>query len=372
MAFTPAGWHGGGIRAAGARPSLSVRRPQRRSSRRSHVRCAHVLVLNCEKGGHAFLGGYLSSALLAAGHTVKVQQAGKEGGPACSQYDSLASAHADSFSVSYGPPDASSAAGSFDAVYDNFAKDSATAAASLAAGAAGAEVFYVSSAGAYAEPPMGLAPSLVGDSASGGTITAEDALRTAGVCAAAFRPIYIFGRHSAKRAYLDFFFDRAVRARPIYIPGTGSELTSLTEVRDVAGMMASALGKGLKDETFNATSTRGVTFDGVAQLVASVVGRDCIVRHYDPAWAEKHVEGFAVKKVFPFRVRHFFADPKEARNKLGWEPQFSGSVAQLLGSIGEAYEEYKELGLHEKEMSFPMDDAISKAIADEQGNMHLR
>jgi hypothetical protein len=207
-------------------PAVALRGGPRMSAAKTGRK---VLVINTKGGGHAVIGPHLAESLLAAGHAVHLLQVGPEStkGP-FARYRALADNHPDHFSLSYGDVSEESVpVNTFDAVYDNNAKDVDDVKAVISAGKAGAEVFYVSSAGAYAYNPA-LAPHLVGDSAKGPTIDVENALRANGVSSACFRPIYIIGPGSAKREYTDFFFDRIVRDRPLPIPGTGAEFTSIT------------------------------------------------------------------------------------------------------------------------------------------------
>jgi nucleoside-diphosphate-sugar epimerase len=200
-----------------------------------------VLVINTKGGGHAVIGPHLAESLLAAGNAVHLLQVGPEStkGP-FARYAALADKHPDRFSLAYGDVSEESVpVDAFNAVYDNNAKSVDDVEAVIRAGKAGAEVFYVSSAGAYACNPA-LAPHLVGDSAKGPTIDVENALRANGVSSACFRPIYIIGPGSAKREYTDFFFDRIVRDRPLPIPGTGAEFTSIT-VRSLSKKLSTAV-----------------------------------------------------------------------------------------------------------------------------------
>ena len=45
-----------------------------------------------------------------------------------------------------------------------------------------------------------------------------------------------------RRRQQEWFFDRLVRGRPLPIPGSGMELTSVTHAEDLAAMIASAVG----------------------------------------------------------------------------------------------------------------------------------
>ncbi|KAI0559143.1 NAD(P)-binding [Gracilaria domingensis] len=320
-----------------------------------------VLIVNTKGGGHGHIGLHLARTLLEKGHSVDMFQMGSETskGPV-GKYPQLA-AEFPSFSVRYGEVTDQSVGSGYDAVYDNNAKSLEDIAPVIKAGKDGAEVFYVSSAGAYKYDPN-VAPHLVGDAAKGPTIDVENAIRDSGVSSVNFRPTYIIGSASSKREYTDYFFDRIVRGRPILLPGSGSELTCLTDVRDVAGMLAAAVGRGLKNETMNMVNTRCISFDGVVKLCEKVCGKEAKVVHYDAEQMKHKIEGFQVKKAFPFRPRHFFADPFEAQVKLAWEPRFSGTGEGLLNTLRLCYEEYLQLGLDKADVSFVLDDQILEHV----------
>ncbi|GAB0495130.1 hypothetical protein MMPV_006428 [Pyropia vietnamensis] len=344
-----------------------------------------VLIINAPSGGHSVIGPHLAEALLAAGHQVHVHQVGT---PAADtqpfdRYPPLAAAHPAAFSLSHGAAaEALTAAGQcssggaatalppLDAVYDNASKAVADAAPALAAAAAGAEIFFVSSAGAYAYDGT-RAPHVAGDPAAGPTIDVEAALRDAGATGAVFRPIYILGPGFQNRQYSDWLFDRIRDGRQIPIPGVPDALTCLTDVRDVAGLLASALGKGLAGEIVNATSPRGVTLRGVVALAAAAAGADPVavadrVVWYDPAVAAAAMEGYVAKKAFPFRPRHFFADPVPASpavaDTLGWQAVHSGDATGLAAMFADAYDSYVALGLDQRVVDYAMDDAILAVV----------
>lgn len=318
----------------------------------------NVLIVNTKGGGHGHIGLYLARTLLEDGHKVHIHQVGKSNSSEpMKQYPTLEKAYTDRFSVAYGslPPVFDK---SYTAIYDNNAKSEEDIAPVIeTARDSGAQVFYVSSAGSY-KYDGNKAPHEIKDAASGSTIEVEDAIKTAGVCSANFRPIYIIGQHTSKREYIDFFFNRLVRDRPIPIPGSGDELTSITDVRDIATLLASAIGKDLKDNTFNCVNTRAVTFDAMIQMCAEACGRAITTIKYDPKKMEKLIDGFTVKEAFPFRPRHFFADPLEAQRILGWEPLISGSRDGLSSSIKLCYKEYVDLGLDKADVDFSLDDKI--------------
>ena len=85
------------------------------------------------------------------------------------------------------------------------------------------------------------------------------------------------------------------------IPGNGMQLTNITHVRDLASMLALAVGRpgAAAGRVFNCVSDRAVTLDGMARLCAAAAGAGAAaveIVHYDPAAA-----GVDAKKAFPFR-----------------------------------------------------------------------
>jgi hypothetical protein len=82
---------------------------------------------------------------------------------------------------------------------------------------------------------------------------------------------------------------------------------------------------------------------------------------YDPEAIAKSVDDFQVKKAFPFRPRHFFADPcgnPEVMNALGWDAVYTGSQESLQAAIESEYAKYVELGNDLKQLDFSADDKI--------------
>ncbi|OSX73689.1 hypothetical protein BU14_0331s0008 [Porphyra umbilicalis] len=363
-AFAPAASAAATRRRAAAATAAGAARGDRRR------RAPTVLILNTKGGGHAFIGLHVAEAVLAAGGRVRLLNVGDEASLStalpCARYAGVAASAADgAFAVAYGSADELPTAFpgvAFDVVLDNNSKrvDEAASVADFVASAAIPQLLYISSAGQYVYDPS-VAPHIEGDAAAGGQVEVEASLSARGTPFAAFRPIYLVGAASAKRDYLDFFFDRLVRGRRVPIPGSGAEVTSLTDVADVASMLVAAMARpaaATGGEVYNATAGRGVTLDGVARLCAAAVGVDAAVVHYDPSRVA--VDGFSVKKAFPFRPRHFFADAGAAEAALGWAPGANGDLAAV---VAQSYAEYVALGLGERDVSFAMDDAILGAVA---------
>ena len=175
---------------------------------------------------------------------------------------------------------------------------------------------FVGSAGAYnADPiePM----HFEGDKrkSSAGHVAVEKHLASSGVPYTVFQPQYIYGPHTAKDCE-QWFIERAIRQRPTPIPAPGIQLTTLTHVEDVASMMAavralycsclsnffslrSALvcneavlsaaepqvpgNSAAVGQHYNVVSDRCISFDGIAKVVASALGQEPNIVHYDPA-----------------------------------------------------------------------------------------
>lgn len=363
-AFTPSSFLGVSSKNQTVKSNFhAVQRRRKPQSNGTPHMLANVLIVNSKGGGHGHIGLHLARSLLQHGNTVHIHQIGDEtSSTPIQQYPSLTETYPITFSVAYGNVPESYPT-LYQAIYDNNAKSLDDIAPAIEASkASGAQLFYVSSAGAY-KYDSNVAPHLESDAASGPTIDVENAIRSAGVSSANFRPIYIIGPHTSKREYIDFFFDRIVRGRPVPLPGNGEELTSISDVRDIAELLTSALGKPLKDELFNCTNTRAITFNAMVQLCAQACGREATTFLYDPVEIANSIEGFKVKKAFPFRPRHFFADPGHAQNVLGWKPKVAGSAEGIAASIKECYDEYVSLGLDKVDVDFSLDDKIMAAAS---------
>jgi nucleoside-diphosphate-sugar epimerase len=147
--------------------------------------------------------------------------------------------------------------------------------------------------------------------------------------------------------------------------GLVNTLSSSQDVRDVAAMLASALGKGLSNEILNSVSSRAITFSGMVKMCEKATGKTANVVWYDPEAIAKSVDGFQVKKAFPFRPRHFFADPcgnPKVMNELGWDAVYTGSQESLQVAIESEYATYLELGLDQKQLDFAADDKILACV----------
>nr|CAB3452361.1 unnamed protein product [Digitaria exilis] len=300
-----------------------------------------VLIVNTNSGGHAIIGFYLAKELLAAGHAVTVLTAGDEASdkmrkPPFSRFEELTSAGGRT--VWGDPADVGAAVGggasSFDVVLDNNGKD---------LDAVRPVVDWAKSSG-----------DAVKESAGHVGVEKYIAEQQFGSWAS-FRPQYMIGSGNNKDCE-EWFFDRIVRRRPVPVPGNGMQLTNISHVRDLSSMLALAVESpgAAAGKIFNCVSDRAVTLDGMARLCAAAAGVAVEIVHYDPA-----AVGVDAKKAFPFRNMHFYAEPRAAKEALGWV-----STTNLPEDLKERYADYAGSGRGEKAMAFDLDDKILAAVGN--------
>ncbi|KAL5196798.1 hypothetical protein ABZP36_000310 [Zizania latifolia] len=319
-----------------------------------------VLIVNTNGGGHAVIGFYFAKELLAAGHAVTVLTVGEEGSdkmkkPPFSRFSELTSAGAKT--VWGDPADVGAAVGgaTFDVVLDNNGKDldAVKPVADWAKAAGVGQFLFVSSAGIYT--PTDEPPHVEGDAVkeSAGHVGVEKYIAGEFGNWASFRPQYMIGSGNNKDCE-EWFFDRIVRKRPVPIPGSGMQVTNIAHVRDLASMLALAVESpgAAAGKIFNCVCDRAVTFNGLVKMCAAAAGVDAEIVHYDPA-----AVGVDAKKAFPFRNMHFYAEPRTAKEALGWT-----STTKLPEDLKERFAEYASSGRGQKEMSFDLDDKILSAV----------
>ncbi|KAG9457928.1 hypothetical protein H6P81_002436 [Aristolochia fimbriata] len=320
-----------------------------------------VLVVNTNSGGHAVIGFYLAKELLGSGNDVTILTVGEESSdkmkkPPFSRFSELVSAGGKTI---WGNPtqvaDVVQGA-SFDVVLDNNGKDLDTVRPVIdwAKNAGVKQFLYISSAGIY--KPTDEVPHVEGDvvKSDASHVGVEKYLGEASFSSwAIFRPQYMIGSGNNKDCE-EWFFDRIVRDRPVPIPGSGMQLTNIAHVRDLSSMLALAIENpsACSGKIFNCVSDRAVTLDGLAKLCARVAGREPKIVHYDPK-----AVGVDAKKAFPFRNMHFFAEPRAAKETLGW----SGTT-NLPEDLKERFQEYVSIGRDKKLMRFELDDKILESL----------
>lgn len=243
----------------------------------------------------------------------------------------------------------------FDVVLDNNGKDLDTVRPVVDwAKSAGVKQFlYISSAGIY--KPTDEPPHVEGDvvKADASHVGVEKYIAEIFSNWAVFRPQYMIGSGNNKDCE-EWFFDRIVRNRPVPIPGSGMQLTNISHVRDLSSMLTSAVQNpdAASGNIFNCVSDRAVTLDGMAKLCARAAGLSVEIVHYDPK-----AVGIDAKKAFPFRNMHFYAEPRAAKDILGWR-----SSTNLPEDLKERFDEYVKIGRDKKAMQFETDDKILESL----------
>ncbi|RCV10071.1 hypothetical protein SETIT_2G082400v2 [Setaria italica] len=336
--------------APAARAAVSVRAEAKKS----------VLIVNTNSGGHAVIGFYFAKELLAAGHAVTVLTVGDEGSdkmkkPPFSRFSELTGAGGKTVWGDPADVGAAVSGASFDVVLDNNGKDldAVKPVADWAKASGVGQFLFISSAGIY--KPTDEPPHVEGDAVkeSAGHVGVEKYIAEQFSSWASFRPQYMIGSGNNKDCE-EWFFDRIVRGRPVPIPGNGMQLTNIAHVRDLSSMLALAVENpgAAAGKIFNCVSDRAVTLDGMARLCAAAAGAAVEIVHYDPA-----AVGVDAKKAFPFRNMHFYAEPRAAKEALGW-----ASTTNLPEDLKERYAEYAASGRGDKDMAFDLDDKILGAV----------
>lgn len=208
---------------------------------------------------------------------------------------------------------------------------------------------YVSSAGIYQPDDVFPMPETTPVKDTAGQVLYENYALECQVPLVSFRPQYIYGPKSNKWDYIDWYFDRIVRDRPLPIPGDGSQKVSLTNSEDVASLLASVLNDeaaAVEQTFFNCGTDQLVTYDEVASLCQDVVGGNAIkIEHYDVGKG---------KAKFPFRLTDFYVAPDMAKAKLGWE----GPKHSLKDDLAWYFESYQARGGPAKDVDFSADSEV--------------
>ncbi|VAI41637.1 unnamed protein product [Triticum turgidum subsp. durum] len=267
------------------------------------------------------------------------------------------------------PADVGAAVGgaTFDVVLENNGKDldAVKPVADWAKSAGVGQFLFISSAGIYLqtdEPPhvegviihsISSVLRLDAVKESAGHVGVEKYIAAEFGSWASFRPQYMTGSGNNKDCE-EWFFDRIVRKRPVPIPGSGMQLTNISHARDLGSMLTLAVDNpdAAAGKIFNCVSDRGVTLNGLAKMCAAAAGATVEIVNYDPAAA-----GVDAKKAFPFRNMHFYAEPRAAKEVLGWT-----STTNLPEDLKERFAEYASSGRGEKAMTFDLDDKILAAV----------
>ncbi len=212
---------------------------------------------------------------------------------------------------------------------------------------------YVGSAGIY-EKPDGLPHNAPLDESmpfnhAKPTAQFESALASKGIPHIAFRCQYIYGPLCAKH-YLDYFTSRINGGLPIPIPEPGTQIVSLTDVRDVAKQLASVVKPGSpRSGIYNVGTTNDLKhrYTDVAEMIAGGLGKTADIR----------IVSSDIKTDFPFRAKEFFVNS----NKSVQEMNFDGGSRELRSYIPDLIANFRDRGAPQPDTS--IDEVVIKAKA---------
>ncbi|GJQ13743.1 hypothetical protein GpartN1_g5534.t1 [Galdieria partita] len=310
------------------------------------------IILNTKSGGHAFVGYYLARSLLQQKQAqVTLWNEGFEeqlkSSQPFSQYSDLKTLGINTIFSNCATESLNGSVKKCDWIIDNFSRDVETAKplVEFASRIGVRQYLFVSSAGIYNANEM--TPHFEDDPVNPQAPifqTEEFLLSQPSFAVTCFRPIYLIGPRSAKTSYTDYFFDRIVRELKVPIPYPGDQLVSLSHVDDLVQMMILSIDKSdAFQQVFNATSGKFITFRALADLCSQICCKPLQAFYYDAKLAR---DSFSL---FPFRNRHFIADPRKAERLLGWS-----SATNLVENISQMFSEY--LSLQKDKQNFSLDE----------------
>ena len=182
-----------------------------------------------------------------------------------------------------------------------------------------------------------------------GKLNMEAHLQSVGVNYTSVRPVYIYGPLNYNPVE-EWFFHRIAAGRPIPVPSSGMQVTQLGHVKDLATAFVKMLGnEKCKNQIYNISGERVVTFDGIARACAAAAGApEPELVHFDAADFD-----FGGKKAFPLRDQHFFTCVEKAMKDLDWKPEFD-----LVEGLRDSYEKDFGRGTFRKPADFTVDDMI--------------
>jgi len=295
------------------------------------------LIINNKGGGHVTIGYHLCRALTAKGHKVTIIQNSdidNEKMPFTSYSDLDAEILKIPFDETFALPEGRD---EFDFVFDNNSKAPTGPVESAILRDVKTKLYtYVGSAGIY-ERPESLSEGEPLDETmpikvSKPTAQFEAALAASSIPHVLFRCQYIYGPLCPKK-YLDYYLDRISKEETLPIPSPGTQIVSLTDVRDVASQLASVVDGPLfpkSGEVYNTGTTNDLkhTYVDVAKIIGGKLGKKPKIELVDEA------------PDFPFRAKEFFVNSKKSITDL----DFDGGKMSLESYVGELVDEFQGRG----------------------------
>ena len=220
--------------------------------------------------------------------------------------------------------------GDFDYVIDNWSKkvSDAEIVTKLVTATKAKHLTYISSAGMY-QANSDMLPLLESDSirSDNEAHKIETFYQGQNIPFTFFRPQYLYGEKANKR-YLDYFIGRGFRKFPIFLPGNGDQLISLTHNNDAARMVLLALGQeDAMNNVFNCVSEKYITTYGLCEIVHDALGtpqEDRKYLFYDPQdflhWEDMRYATTSVTD-YPFRFDSFITSCHKSVIDLGYHSE---------------------------------------------------
>ena len=177
-----------------------------------------------------------------------------------------------------------------------------------------------------------------------------------GLRATAIRPPYIYGPHDHIRQRLFSVFARLKFGRKIIAPGEGKAMNHSAHVEDVASALAAVAGRAEAwGQAYNVAGPEAVTFNGYANMIASIVGVDAElvpvpVLDYELMLGELAPVSSAEIFDLAWRQSSVFSTEK-LEHEIGWTPRYD-----IRHGLKTTYQWWIEQGLDKEPWDFSADD----------------
>ena len=160
---------------------------------------------------------------------------------------------------------------------------------------------------------------------SKGKVECEEVLAASDKHYATIRPDYILGpdNYIARES---FIYDRIDSGTPLVLPGNGQAICQFVFATDVAAILVK-IAEGQLTGAFNCSGDEMITFKGLVEQMAALVGKEPIIRYNAATDGEKHNED-----EFPFANENMISSNQKLK-ALGFSftPLFEGLKKDFEG-----------------------------------------
>ena len=154
----------------------------------------------------------------------------------------------------------------------------------------------------------------------------------------------VYGPREWYGRVLTIFLRRALDRQPLIVFGDGEQVRDFVCVDDVVSMHRRCIADPLAlHQVFNVATGRGVTVNGLAELVVEVTDRPLPIIHEDVP--EGAVSSHFARRRLPQELRTLVQSPEKAGRLLGWraETDLRRGLSAEWGWLGENSERWKEM-----------------------------